>query len=76
VENNERVFRQFDGLALKEVGDFEALNFLPVRNEVEAGVPPQNLTRSTKLYLSNEPAFLPTPVSGSLLLHVVQIFSC
>jgi len=38
-----------NGLQLQEVGDFEALNFLP----------PQNLIRSTKLHLSTETAFLP-----------------
>lgn len=32
---------------LKEVGDFEAQNCLPIRNEVKAGLPPQNLLRST-----------------------------
>jgi len=39
------VFRQFDGLQLQEVGDFGDENFLT----------PQNLIRSTKLYLTTEP---------------------
>jgi len=38
-----------NGLALGEEADFEAQNC----------VPPQNLIRSTKLYLTTEPAFLP-----------------
>ena len=38
-----------NGLALGEEADFEALNCLPALN----------LTRSTKLHLSTEPAFLP-----------------
>jgi len=44
-----------NGLQLQEVGDFEALNCLPVRNEVKAGLPPLNLIRSTKLHLTTEP---------------------
>jgi len=43
------VFSQPDVLALGEEADFEALN----------GLPALNLTRSTKLHLTTEPAFLP-----------------
>ena len=39
----------FNGLALGEEADFEALNCLPALN----------LIRRTKLHLSTEPAFLP-----------------
>ena len=45
VGNKKGVFRQIDGLQLQEVGDFEALNFLPALN----------LIRGTKLHLTNEP---------------------
>jgi hypothetical protein len=40
----------YNGLALGEEADFEAQNCLPALN----------LIRSTKLYLSTEPAFLPS----------------
>jgi hypothetical protein len=40
---------RYNGLALGEEADFEALNCLPA----------MNLIRSTKLQLSTEPAFLP-----------------
>jgi hypothetical protein len=39
----------YNGLALGEEADFEALNFLPALD----------LIRSTKLQLPTEPAFLP-----------------
>jgi hypothetical protein len=41
-------------LALGEEADFEALNCLL----------PQNLTQSTKLHLTTEPAFLPNACSS------------
>jgi hypothetical protein len=46
----------YNGLALGEEADFEALNYLPALN----------LIRSTKLDLSTEPAFLPNACYGQL----------
>jgi len=38
----------YNVLQLQEVGDFETLNCLPVRNEVKAGLPPLNCLWNTK----------------------------
>jgi len=46
-------------LALGEEADFEALNCLPALN----------LNRSTKLYLSTEPAFLPNACYSQWFFH-------
>jgi hypothetical protein len=48
----------YNGLALGEEADFEALNCLPALN----------LIRSTKLHLSTEPAFLPNACYAFVVL--------
>jgi hypothetical protein len=54
-----------NGLALGEEADSEGLNCLPVLN----------LRRSTKLYLSNEPAFLPNACYAFALLPFSSVWS-
>jgi len=49
-------------LALGEEADLEALNCLPALN----------LTRSTKLHLSTEPAFLPNACYAVVLFFALQ----
>jgi len=50
--------------------EIEALNCLPVRNEVKAGLPALNLIRSTKLHLTTEP-----PISCGAIMGWAFLFS-
>jgi hypothetical protein len=51
------VLMMYNGLALGEEADFEALNCLPALN----------LIQSTKFHLSTEPAFLPNACYSQFL---------
>jgi len=56
----------YNGLQLQEVGDFEALNFLP----------PQNLIRSTKLHLTTEPPIFCGAGMPSLFFWILHLDLC